>query len=756
MAGIECGKIDVTKLPEDEIIAIDNVVWMRGDVEEKIYIVNGNIPCVVVKFSTAPETSVCSGEYGLIQSLLFSAGTALNVTDSGVNITVQDGYTQKAKNACIDSQLLETFRDAQNSIDSHSSNSLGYQPAAIMPTAAVIPMVSNIKVYGPYASTNFGLSGGGTQVTVDTDICPWVFGSVAAMNQAANSMVNAGQVGLVRAETGSITIPGLPDLATLGTMVNSAGPNLTNMNFSFGSSGATTSYEFKTFTPKFGDLNKHFIAKFKTIAKNRQEQLKMLRTNQIVQNKINRKINTVKNITKNAARNSTSQNAPAHQNSLQRIIMGEIYDWQGSEGDLSQRTVVGTATLLKAQAEMVYEYGKKAYMSMDGLFGPISLAGDGGLPRFAQYSGYISSYKTHYIPPNPPVLDPVKVVISGIDVDQKYLNPLQNSFEEDEHPQHKGSGDGHVIDIIGRETGVLDSGIITNFYKQKDPDRYSEDYRFLGLRGPLVLHSWGYDLEGKPVPNFADDEQDTKEGTFLKDGLHDYFLDNWLKKPSTWPVAPIDLRFDRERGVWVSPPQHKIVVAELENNLNAFGMATGVIVNKLADKTYGKDIYDKDGNLIESSGNSSVAKIIIEDRIGIDTEAGEKRYAYFDTFSSTYLLMGGGGGGGPQMKLGKYSGSWPKEIGKNIKPVTLYTMSNNDPTQWVPELDQNGDQIVISAINFISYVPVKPNSDRDPWCYVIPFIQQSGFYVYSDYLFGTEVDTQINYSKLYLLLAAEC
>lgn len=29
--------------------------------------------------------------------------------------------------------------------------------------------------------------------------------------------------------------------------------------------------------------------------------------------------------------------------------------------------------------------------------------------------------------------------------------------------------------------------------------------RFMGLRGPLVLHAWGYDLEGYPVPNAADE-----------------------------------------------------------------------------------------------------------------------------------------------------------------------------------------------------------------------------------------------------------
>ena len=40
MAGIDCGKIDITKLPEDEILANNTSLWMKGDVEEKIYIVN--------------------------------------------------------------------------------------------------------------------------------------------------------------------------------------------------------------------------------------------------------------------------------------------------------------------------------------------------------------------------------------------------------------------------------------------------------------------------------------------------------------------------------------------------------------------------------------------------------------------------------------------------------------------------------------------------------------------------------------------
>lgn len=41
-------------------------------------------------------------------------------------------------------------------------------------------------------------------------------------------------------------------------------------------------------------------------------------------------------------------------------------------------------------------------------------------------------------------------------------------------------------------------------FKNNNRD-YQNNQRFLGLRGPLVMHAWGYDLEGYPVPNAADE-----------------------------------------------------------------------------------------------------------------------------------------------------------------------------------------------------------------------------------------------------------
>jgi hypothetical protein len=465
---------------------------------------------------------------------------------------------------------------------------MGYQSAAVMPSAAIIPMRSNVKMYGPYASSNFGNSAGGTSVAVDVDLCPWVFGSTAAMNAAGLSIVESSAIGLNRAETGGVTIPGLPDLDSLGTTVGGAGPNLTNISFTFGSGGVTTTYDFKTYTPKFGSLNRHFIHKFKDISKNRQEQLKFLRTSQIVQNKIGRKI-------QNTKRTPSSPNTLPGNNtesSLQRILVAEMYDWDGAENNQSQRTVVGTNSLNRSVNEMTFDYDKKAYMSWDGLIGPVSLNGDGGLPRYAKFNP--EGHKSSPISPQPPFSLSGQCNLSmthneyNLEITQQYVNPLTNSFDSDEH-HHNGPGAGHAIDILGKGDQVPNSGIIINMYRPDDNDKYADDYRFIAMRGPIVLHSWGYDLDGKPVPNASDTEEAAKQGIFKNTYLKDEFLQDWLKKPASWPAAPIDLRFDRERGLWVSPQSYKIVVAKITEPVLCYSEGKAVVV------PYGKPIFDKEG-----------------------------------------------------------------------------------------------------------------------------------------------------------------
>jgi len=190
----------------------------------------------------------------------------------------------------------------------------------------------------------------------------------------------------------------------------------------------------------------------------------------------------------------------------------------------------------------------------------------------------------------------------------------------------------HSIMAIGRGDNPQTNGdnfvIYNNVRKEcinKDYYRFDMDkqaidnvfilnnQRFMALRGPLMLHSWGFDTNGYPVPNANDmpyhinddglmlrfklvDTLNDKNfgknnlespGAFLapstsngntplgdiitqaytwsgigtgieagtgkwtkKNTTSKYFYRNWAQKPDLWPVGPIDLRWDSERRVW--------------------------------------------------------------------------------------------------------------------------------------------------------------------------------------------------------------
>lgn len=653
MPNITCGKLDVRNLPEDEIIAINEKLWIATEIDEKIYLWNSH-PSVVVKFSHGCPGYPCDDDQNLNPQLAMiqerkEAAAAANGGTGPENTPCDSASCSESETQAIPPSVTTSDKDqikeAQKAADYTSLEAIAPQFPVVKPALAVVPMKSNIFSYGPYVSTNFDTSCGGAQVEVNPELAPWVYGSVSAMNAAGSSIVENMSLGLVKAETGSFTIPGLPvsNFSKLGTQINGVGPSLTSMNFSFGSNGISTSYEFQTFTPKFGSLNRHLLDRIKSIAKNRASQIKFLRTNQINTNRIGRKIKAIE-MGKILQRQRGG--------TLQRVLVGEIYDFERKNADdqYGQRTVVGVDSLRQSVKEMAFDYDKKAYISLDALYGPVSLNGGGGLPQYASFS--IGCHKSSPQLSQPPVVkdsDPTNPssnpFTSGLDqynleISQDYINPLTNSFAADEH-HHSGAGAGHVVDLIGRETSVPVSGLITNFYKSTDDKRYSDDYRFLGMRGPLVLQSWGYDTNGKPIPNAADTYDDTKKGEFVSEKLKDKFLKDWLKKPATWPVAPVDLRFDRKRGVWVSPPGYKVVVAILQEKLNAYGSAKASLINKNPDSndSFGDKLYDNDGNEIKADSSDTEAKIKVVDRLGISYAKGTKMYCYYDTFKCEYIVL---------------------------------------------------------------------------------------------------------------------
>lgn len=697
---VVCGQLDVSQISDEEIIAISGAgAWVACDVEEKIYEIIGQpYAYAVIKFNSPCWTTTCPEDNSsLVAKSFLMLGNSLETTikSSSGNPSVSGsedlpGSGLDSGSVCgVDISLL---RMAQEVVDALQVNEKGFQPAAVRPNASIIPMKSNVYSYGPWASSNFATTYGGADIQVNNDLAPWLFGSYGAMNEAGQELANTSIVGLNRAEKGSVSVLGMPTY-NIGTILNTTGPTLTNINVNFGSNGVTSSYDFATYTPKFGQLSRAIIEKYKKMSQIRNEQLRFLRQNQIANNKIMRKIASISNLN-----NGETSKSISDKNSLSRILIGESFDsYSTINSGVGQRTIVGVSTLSKSVLEMRgsgYKY--KAFMSLDGLLSPVSISGGQescnscdttrSLPRFIQLPGVginAPSGMGWTISPNPPIIkseaDAESIIsnsgthinskLNTISIHKSYINPLSNPG--DIPYQDGGSSAGHNIDIVGRETGIPTSGLITNFYRPNDGDKYSNDYRFLALRGPIVLHSWGYDTDGKPVPNEIDTEEDIKDsGVFAYNNLTNNFLEDWLQKPKTWPVAPVDLRLDRERGVWVAPKEHKIVTVKLLEDLAAFGMAKGLIVNSKNSNKYGKQIVDENGNNI----NNENSYIVIEDRVGESTPINTLAYAYFDSYTSKYLLLNAGIGG---ITFGSTAGLWPKNT---FKMVRLWKVSGGVST----------------------------------------------------------------------------
>lgn len=152
-------------------------------------------------------------------------------------------------------------------------------------------------------------------------------------------------------------------------------------------------------------------------------------------------------------------------------------------------------------------FHEKAMTSLDALFSIASISGNSGLlPRFQNIQSS-----------------------DGV-VTVNELNPYQL---------------GHNIDYVANGAALTGNHNVC-------PTGAVEDYRFITLKGPLVIHGWGYDTNGYPIPNEADTESNIVSGIFNTDGLTENFISGYLHNPKTWPVGPVDIRFDKERGVWVA------------------------------------------------------------------------------------------------------------------------------------------------------------------------------------------------------------
>ena len=203
---------------------------------------------------------------------------------------------------------------------------------------------------------------------------------------------------------------------------------------------------------------------------------------------------------------------------------------------------------------------------------------------------------------------------TGLIINTTYLDFLVGPYTQ-LSARSSSSGIGHDIELVARENseviGAKNLGNLSILNSGNEIQHSTTDtYRYMAHRGPLVVAGWGYDLYGKPIPNAnetglfsgipgqAQLPQNQWTSGNAYNGLHrqdynlltDEFHSGFLSDPETWPVGPVDLRWDRKRSVWTVPNDFRIYVANLQEALSGLGNSvTAAVYN--AD-----DVYDESGS----------------------------------------------------------------------------------------------------------------------------------------------------------------
>jgi len=461
------------------------------------------------------------------------------------------------------------------------------------------------------------------------------------------------------------------------TMNNSYGPNLTGIQVTVAAGGITSQYNFRTYTPKYAQFAKLNAERLKKMARARiaanKDQRKFNLKSLQLQGKGFRGMPGMDGFGGGAAgaggggggEAGGGQPKGAHQQGQQVgknqdgaagggiALTARAVKMKTPDGNTGVSVDMGILPGSELQNTLDESYGEKAIVGLDSLFYPVSLGGDGGLPPLASPAGSCINSKSTPARPNGPynaTEDNDKQLFDGdYDINNLYLQPFQNPRGLSFAQMHLSAGgkdkrdninEGHSNDLVARGADAPETTLYSEAAEyDSQSEAYSNDYRFLALKGPLMLHGWGYDLQGKPVPNEADSSSGAAAGSFTTGNLTDKFLPGFLRDTHTWPTAPIDLRYDRARGVWTTPQPPRFMKVLLESEGSETELAVGAETQKrgssgLTTKEVGESpaAWTKDG----SSGEDD-RYVIVKNDGAAAIPVGTTFKVYYDDFTCKWL-----------------------------------------------------------------------------------------------------------------------
>ncbi len=375
---------------------------------------------------------------------------------------------------------------------------LSCHPAARYPSAVGVPLRSNVRTYGPWFAIG---ADGRVRYEQDDSLTPWDYGSTKVMNLAGAVRVNTAITNTLRSVAGSFLVPGLPGW-NLGDILVGGGPNLTSVNVRYGAGGVTTEYRFDTFTPRFGLFSRQNAERLKRAS------LATVEMRRLARKSLAKALRAVEAY--DAAYRGWKANKPllTRKESPQDVLVAESF--RSANNDVR---VVGGVDKYEAgvlvQQSKQGRYTEKAMMSWPGLIRPFTTD--------VNATGTLSKYSTGGSGLTTPV------VATG-------LNPFQS---------------GNDIEVLA--WGNTYAG--AHAYRRGATPTQT---RAIGLRGPLVIAGWGFDVSGNRTPSAT----------------------GYLRGSDNWKTGPLDPLWDDKRGVWTV---HDVITGCAQSDIAAGSSGTFLI-----------------------------------------------------------------------------------------------------------------------------------------------------------------------------------
>lgn len=438
-------------------------------------------------------------------------------------------------------------------------------------TRVAIPMRNNQITYGPWkGGRTGGGTGGGVDIQIREDLTPWQYGSYDAMNDAGDRLSGQGLPSRTKYESGHVTIAESPT-ESLGS--RDSGPLLASIVVKFDKGGSTTTYNYETYKPKFGNYAENFNEYTKKTVADRRDNFNILRETYLesIRNS-NDALRTVNSIRERIIQEVQHGAGSSSASSRQILIVSHPDPFQGQ----LPASKIDAGSLKAYDSDIFqdpYQYIRYAAVGMDMLYSPVSI-NESTSYMANMMPGYAESYSNRFlmgpIDRMPPYLFNGRMQ-GASHITNMVLNPYTTRANVEQFFTGRGFSFGFQSDYITFGSNPK------NMLDLDNAKQDSSSVRGVAHRGPLLLHGWGYDVDGKPVPN-----QNPQSPT-------QNFSPGWLANPRSWPVGPVDLRWDHRRGVWVSPPSERLVVAQLLGDLRIGGRAEAVIISQLYNDTFADD-----------------------------------------------------------------------------------------------------------------------------------------------------------------------